>query len=278
MRALLREMLTLSQRRQPFAVCTVVHTEGSVPGKLGSTMIVTQAGETRGTVGGAGLEERVKAAARDALMTGKGGLHHYDLAKWKAQGLNSVCGGSVDVSVIVHRPLPHLLLYGGGHCGKALADMASLLDWDVTIVDARLEYANRERFANAVDVHAGEPSEWTRNADLSDFSHVYILGHSWEIDTEILAALLPRFEGFVGVIGSQAKRKAMFDALAQRGIDVERLTRVVCPIGVDVGAETPEEIAVAVAAEVIATTRRARDVISSERVEEARTPESARVP
>lgn len=268
MRALLREMLTLTQRRQPFAVCTVVHTEGSVPGKLGSTMIVTRSGETRGTVGGAGLEERVKAAARNALATGKGGLHHYDLAKWKAEGLNSVCGGSVDVSVLVHRPLPHLLLYGGGHCGKALADMAALLDWDVTIVDARLEYANRERFPNSVDVHAGDPSQWTKTADLSDFSHVYLLGHSWEIDTEILAALLPRFEGFIGVIGSQAKRNAMFNELARRGTSAERLARVVCPIGVDVGAETPEEIAVAVAAEVIATARRAPDLVQATTMKE----------
>ena len=270
-------MLTLTQRRQPFAVCTVVHTEGSVPGKLGSTMIVTASGDTRGTVGGAGLEERVKAAAREALKTGKGGLHHYDLAKWKAQGLNSVCGGSVDVSVIVHRPLPHLLLYGGGHCGKALADMANVLDWDVSVVDARLEYANRERFPHVVDVHAGEPGAWTQGADLSDFSHVYLLGHSWEIDTHILATLLPRFDGFVGVIGSQAKRKAMFDALEQRGISKERLARVACPIGVDVGAETPEEIAVAVAAEVIATTRRARDVIQPEAPREALRPEATRL-
>ncbi len=272
MRALLREMLTLTQRRQPFAVCTVVHTEGSVPGKIGSTMIVPQTGTVRGTVGGAGLEERVKAAARQALETGKGGLQHYDLAKWKAEGLNSVCGGSVDVSIIVHRPLPHLLLFGGGHCGKALADMANLLEWDVTVIDPRLEYANRERFPHAVDVTAADPTVWSRTAELVDFSHVYLLGHSWEIDTDILTALLPRHDGFVGVIGSQSKRKAMFDELRRRGIPPERMARVVCPIGVDVGAESPEEIAVAVAAEVIATTGRARDLVQSTNVPETTIP------
>jgi xanthine dehydrogenase accessory factor len=269
MRALLREMLSLTQRRRPFAVCTVVQADGSVPGKLGSTMIVTEDGATRGTVGGAGLEERVKASALGALKTGKGSLQHYDLAKWKAQGLNSVCGGSVDVSILVHRPLPHLVLFGGGHCGKALADMGRLLDWDVTIVDVRAEYANRERFPEALDVHAIDPVAFAATAPLEDVSHVYLLGHSWEIDTSILAALLPRFDGFVGVIGSQAKRKAMFDELRRRGVPAERLSRVVCPIGVDIGSESPEEIAVAVAAEVIATTRRTGAVVHSSSVPEA---------
>src|SRR5688572_8144502 len=137
MRAMLREMLQLTERRAPFAVCTVVQTEGSVPGKVGSVMIVTRDGTARGTVGGAGLEEKVKAAARAALASGTGGLETFDLAKWKPDGLNSICGGTVTVSIIVHRPLPHILIYGGGHCGKALADMAAVLDWDVTVIDPR---------------------------------------------------------------------------------------------------------------------------------------------
>jgi xanthine dehydrogenase accessory factor len=205
----------------------------------------------------------VKAAAQEAMRTGKGSLLHYDLAKWKQQGLNSVCGGSVDVSILVHRPLPHLLLFGGGHCGKALADIAHGLDWDTTIVDAREEYANRERFPHAVDVHAGDPTAWSKAAELSDFTHVYLLGHSWELDTDVLAALLPRFDGWVGVIGSQAKRRAMFEELRRRGVPESRLGRVVCPIGVDIGAESPEEIAVAVAAEVIALTRKTTETLQA---------------
>lgn len=256
MRGLLREMLRLSERRQPFAVCTVVATEGSVPGRLGSTMIVTPEGGTRGTVGGAGLEEKVKAAALEALATGKGGLHHYDLAHWKPAGLDSVCGGSVDVSILLHRALPHLLILGGGHCGKALADLAVPVDWDVTVVDARPEYAHRERFPQALATFAEEPASWCRRNDLSGYSHAYLLGHSWELDTATLAELLPRFEGFIGVIGSQSKRRAMFEALRARGVPESSLARVQCPIGADIGAESPEEIAVAIAAEVISTLKR----------------------
>ena len=257
MRGLLREMLRLTERRQAFVVCTVVETDGSVPGKLGSTMVVKADGSTRGTVGGAGLEEKVKAAALDALRTGKGGLRHFDLAKWKPGGLNSICGGTVDVSVVVHRPLPHLLLFGGGHCGKALADIAPTLDWDVTVVDARPEYANKERFPDAVAAIAASPAAWVKGADLADYSHAYLLGHSWEIDVEILAALLSRFDGFVGAIGSAAKRHSIEAELRKRGVPDRHLARLVCPIGADVGAESPEEIAVAVAAEVVSTLKKA---------------------
>lgn len=249
-------MLRLSERREPFAVCTVVATQGSVPGRLGSTMLVTGSGATRGTVGGAGLEEKVKAAALEALERGKGGLHHYDLAHWKPEGLNSVCGGSVDVSILVHRPLPHLLILGGGHCGKALAELALPVDWDVTVVDARPEYADPQRFPQAVATHVADPADWCRANDLSDYSHAYLLGHSWELDAAALAALLPRFEGVIGVIGSQAKKHAMLEALRRQGVDEPSLLRVRCPIGADIGAESPAEIAVAIAAEVISTLKR----------------------
>lgn len=257
MRALLREMLSLTERRRPFAVCTVVDAEGSVPGKVGATMIVTPEGRARGTVGGAGLEEKAKAAAAEALRSGKGGLHRFDLAKWKPGGLNSICGGTVTISILVHRPLPHLLLYGAGHCGKALADLAQPLDWDVTVVDTRPEYANMERFPHALNAHAAEPAQWTRTADLESYSHAYLLGHSWEIDVNILAQLLPRFSGFVGVIGSEAKRHHMLSELRTRGVPPQLLERITCPIGQEIGAESPEEIAVAIAGEIISTLKRA---------------------
>lgn len=256
MRALLRDMLSLAERGEPFAVCTVVDAEGSVPGKVGATMVVTPDGRARGTVGGAGLEEKVRQAALDALRGERGGVRRYDLANWKPGGLDSVCGGTVDVSVVVHRPVPHLLLFGGGHCGKALADLAALVDWDVSIADARPEYANTERFPNAVWVHGGDPVGWAKTEPLDQFSHIYLLGHSWELDAEILATVVPRFDGFIGVIGSQAKRHALFERLRQQGIPADRLARIQCPIGVDIGAETPEEIAVAVAAEVVSTLKK----------------------
>jgi len=132
--------------------------------------------------------------------------------------------------------------------------VAATLDWDVTVVDPRPDYAARERFPHTHDVAAvADPAAWTRSADLSSYTHAYVLGHSHEVDASILAALLPQFDGVVGVIGSQAKKRSLFERLRRAGVPQTRLDRVVMPIGTPIGAEAPEEIAVAVAAEIITT-------------------------
>lgn len=234
----------------PFAVATVVKAVGSVPGKAGFKMLVRGDGATVGTVGGAGLEERVKAMALRCLAEKRGDVGRFDLAAWRPGGLDSVCGGTVEVAIEVVLPVPHLLLAGGGHVGKAIADVARTLDWRVTVVDARPEYATRERFPDVAEVAAAGP-EWFAAADLAPYSHLYVLGHSWRIDTEILKQALPRFPGTVGVIGSEAKWVQMRDALRKEGVADEALERVRSPIGLPIGAQTPAEIAVAVVAEIV---------------------------
>lgn len=247
---ILRQAAELAERGVACALAVVVATTGSVPGKAGATMLVTVDGTSRGTVGGAGLEERVKAHCREALRRGVGGVHTFDLANWKPQGLDSVCGGTVTVAVSVVKPVPHLLLVGGGHCTLALAQVADVLGWGYTVVDSRPEFASAERFPRARALHARVPAEWVREAeDFSLYSHAYLLGHSHREDGDALLALLERgFPGVVGAIGSRAKLHAFRERAAARGL---ALDRVRCPIGVDVGAKTPAEIAVAVAAEVI---------------------------
>jgi xanthine dehydrogenase accessory factor len=244
-------MLSLAERRRPFAVATVVDAEGSVPGKIGATMIVTDDGRAEGTVGGAGLEEKVKELCLAAIASGRGGLHAFDLAAWKPEGLDSVCGGTVHIAIQAYPPLPHLLLFGGGHCGKALADIAAPLDWDVTVVDGRAEFADAARFPQGTQSVVEDPAAFAATADLSDYSHAFLLGHAHDLDARTLKALLPRFGGFVGAIGSKAKWTHFRQRLLSWGVDERRVDAVVCPIGAPIGADTPEEIAVAVAAQVI---------------------------
>lgn len=250
--ALLKVMLDLDHRRVPYALCTVVDAKGSVPGKPGFAMVVT-AEAAWGTVGGAGLEERVKRSAREALPSGGTRVHRFDLANWKEAGLDSVCGGTVDVSVQVVRPRPHVLLVGAGHVAKALADAAALLEWRVTVVDDREDHLARERFPNAEARVAGDAAKLLRSADLSVWSHAYVLGYDHHKDTDALVSLLVGgFAGHVGVVGSRAKRTSMFERALKAGVDEARLAAVQCPIGLDIGATTPEEIAAAVVAEIIA--------------------------
>lgn len=255
--SLLRTMLDLDRRRVPYALCTVVAAKGSVPGKPGFAMVVT-ADDAWGTVGGAGLEERVKRQARAMLPSGPTSeVHRFDLANWKEGGLDSVCGGTVDVSVHVARPRPHLLLLGAGHVAKSIADAARLLEWRVTVVDDREAFASRERFPDAEDRVVAEPAAAVAKLDLGTYSSVYVLGYDHHKDAAALVALLRHgFAGTVGVVGSRAKRESMFERARAAGVDDAALARVRCPIGLDIGAETPEEIAVAVAAEVIQETKR----------------------
>lgn len=250
----------MAERGVACALAVVVETRGSVPGKTGATMIVTADGTSRGTVGGAGLEERVKRLCRDALAAGAGGVHTFDLAAWKHDGLDSVCGGTVTVAISLVDPVPHLLLVGGGHCAQALAKLCDHLDYGHTVVDSRAAFASDDLFPNARAVLCGDPAEFIRLAeDLSSFSHAYLMGHSHHEDGAALIALLERsFAGAIGVIGSQAKMHAFRERARERGISESALERVRSPIGIDVGAQTPAEIGVAVAAEVIRDVRASR--------------------
>ena len=252
--SLLREAADLSERGVACALAAVVETHGSVPGKVGAAMLVTVDGTSRGTVGGAGLEEKVKALCREAIRTGKGGVHSFDLARWKEGGLDSVCGGTVRVAIHVLRPVPHLLLVGGGHCSLALSRVLDVLEWGYSVVDGRPGYATPERFPRARHLSTGPPAALVaQEEDLSRFSHVYVMGHSHEQDGEAVLELLARgYPGVVGVIGSRAKLRAFRERGEARGLSATAFDAVRSPIGVDVGATTPEEIAVAVAAEIIA--------------------------
>lgn len=248
--SLLRTAAELAERGVACAIATVVSATGSVPGKVGATMLVTVDGTSRGTVGGAGLEERVKRLCVEALRSGKGGVHSFDLARWKEGGLDSLCGGTVEVSISLVQPVPHLLLVGAGHCSRALAQLCDVLEWGYTIVDSRSDYARVDAYPGAREVACGAPAGYIEgHEDLSRFTHAYVMGHSHAEDAEALLALLQRgFPGIIGVIGSRSKMHAFRERAAERALDA---SRVRCPIGLDIGAQTPPEIAVAVAAEVL---------------------------
>lgn len=250
-RRLTREALRLLEAHRPFVRVTVVEAKGSVPGKLGVSMLVRDDGSTLGTVGGAALEERAKELARTAIERRRGGLHHFDLAAWKEGGLPSLCGGSVDLAIEYVPARPNLLLWGGGHVAHALALLLPSLEYDYSVADDRDDWITPERFPNADRREAVPPGRLWERFDPAAFTHLYLLGYDAAKDLEVLSVSLERFPNSIGLIASAAKREHMFAALRSRGVRDEALARVRSPVGLPIGAESPEEIAVSILAEIV---------------------------
>ncbi len=250
-RTVMRKAAELLDAGTPFALCTVVKAKGSAPAKTGSKMIVLGDGSAIGTVGGAGLEEKVKAMGRECLASRASAIRSFDLAYYKEGGLDSLCGGTVEVLVEYMSAVPHILICGGGHVGLEVAKLCDQLDYRYSVLDARADYASKERFPRAIDVVAAAPEEFLPQSELSAYSHVVLLGHSHKIDTDILFECVRRFPGWIGVISSKMKRKEMFMRLKARGVAESELARVEAPVGVPIGSETPAECAVSILASII---------------------------
>lgn len=246
-----REALRLLESHQPFVRAVVVQTTGSVPGKLGASMLVRSDGSTVGTIGGAALEEQVRTLAQAALAHRAGGLHHFDLAAWKEGGLPSLCGGSVDIAVEYVPARPNLLLWGGGHVAHALAALLPTLEYDYSVADDREEWVGADRFPSAERREVVAPDRLWEVFEPSTFTHLYLLGYDAAKDLEVLASALERFPNAIGLIASAAKREHMFASLRARGVRRTVLDRVRSPVGVPIGAESPEEIAVSIVAEIV---------------------------
>jgi xanthine dehydrogenase accessory factor len=255
-RAVQQRILQLIEEGLAFAVATVAETRGSVPGKQGAKMVVLSDGTQFGTVGGAGLEQKVKALCQKALEEKKGGLASFDLMYYKEGALDSLCGGSVKILVEYMAPVPHLLIAGGGHCGLEIARLSDQLGYLYSVLDDRAEYASGERFPNARRTIRATPEEFFAREDLSPFSHVVLVGWSHKIDTDLLFHLVQKYGGWIGLISSKTKKLEMFRRLKARGIAETALARVVAPVGLPIGAETPAEIAVSILGQIIRTVRR----------------------
>lgn len=252
-RKVLQEALRLTDAHRAYVLATVVDHQGSVPAKKGSTMLVHDDGTTEGTVGGAGLEEQVKFLAAQAFRRGESGLHRFDLRAWQPGGLESLCGGSVDVSIQYVAARPNILLWGGGHVALALSKQFALLDFDYSVADDRAEYVAPERFPRARQRWVVSPAELRERMVQSaeNFSHVYLLGYSAKKDGDVAFHLLPGFPGRVGLIASRAKRERTHRELSARGLSPEVIAKLRSPVGLPMGAQTPEEIAVSIAGEII---------------------------
>ncbi len=239
-------------RGEPAALVTIVSTTGSTPQRVGAKMLVFGDGRMVGTIGGGCYENDAFGKAREAILHRRPQLVHYELSDDFAQETGLICGGQMDVYIEPIEPSPELFVVGAGHVGFHLANLAHEVGFRVHVVDDREKFANRERFPHAAEVVSEDIPAWIARAALPPHAYVVIVTRGHTNDLEALRALAPRDLRYLGLIGSRAKVARIYDELLSSAIPADVLRQVHAPIGLDIGAVTPQEIAVSILAELIA--------------------------
>jgi xanthine dehydrogenase accessory factor len=227
-----------------------VRVEGSTPRDVGSKMVVYADGRTEGTVGGGKMEALVTEAAAEAIAQGASRMVHYDLRDLEL-GDPGICGGAIDVFVDVTVPSPTLLLAGAGHVAMPVAEIGYMCGFRVVVVDDRADMASEERFPHAAERIAGDIVEALTAYPVTPNTYVVIVTRGHALDEEALRAVIDSEAAYVGMIGSRRKVRVILGHLREDGIDEALIDRVHSPIGLDIGSETPAEIAVSILAELI---------------------------
>jgi xanthine dehydrogenase accessory factor len=238
------------------ALVTIVAANGSTPQRVGAKMLVYGDGRTVGTIGGGCYENEALWKAREVLKTHKAVTVKYELADDFAAESGLICGGQMDVFIEPIEPSPAVYIFGAGHVGQFVARVAHDAGFRVHIIDDREKFANRERFPDAAQIVVDDIPTWLAKTPLPASAYAVIVTRGHRHDLEALRALSPRHLRYLGLIGSRAKVKRIYDVLVEDGtVAIEQLEQVHAPIGLDIGAVTPQEIAVAIVAELIAVRR-----------------------
>jgi xanthine dehydrogenase accessory factor len=240
------------QRGEEVALVTIVASTGSTPQRVGAKMLVYADGRTVGTIGGGCYENEAFWKAREAIKNRKPLNVSFELNDDFAQETGLVCGGQMEVFIEPVEPSPELYVFGAGHVGYFVAKMAHEVGFRVHVVDDREKFANTERFGPGIDVVVENIPEWLASHTLPPTAYAVIVTRGHTHDLDALRALTAHPLRYLGLIGSKAKVKRIFDALREEGIGSELLRAVHAPIGLDIGAITPQEIGVSIVAELIA--------------------------
>jgi xanthine dehydrogenase accessory factor len=248
-----QEIINIRTKGQDAALVTVISTEGSTPRKSDAKMLVLSNGSTIGTIGGGNLELMATKEALKVIQTEKSKRVSYGLAPGQDTGM--ICGGNAEVFIEPIVSLPAIIILGGGHIGLALSKIGKLLGFKIIIVDDRPEFAGKERFPEA-DLCIVEKFENTfSNIKVDLSSYIVIVTHGHKGDEVALAGALNTNARYIGMIGSAKKINAVYTNLKAKGYSEEQIGRVHAPIGLPINAQTPEEIAVCIMAEIISIRR-----------------------
>jgi xanthine dehydrogenase accessory factor len=252
-----RLLLEASRAGEACALATVAKVTGSAPREAGTKIVIFEDGRIVGTIGGGKFESLVIEEAQKAMTTGKPLLKTYPLHEASDESFGAICGGEVTVFIEPQARPPLFCLIGAGHCARALAKFASQCGFAVTVLDDRADLLGLPHFDSSIRC-LSEPSAETfvRSHKWSERDAVVLVSRNYHLDREALVAALEKGGmGYLGMIGSKKKVLTVFDELSKRGVSRKALARVRAPIGINIGADSPAEIAVSVLAEVIMVLR-----------------------
>ena len=258
-----QEITEIIQTQGTAALCVIVQASGSTPRGTSSKMIVYPDGHFSGTIGGGELEHRVIQAALEAMADGETRLVSYQMAD-PERGDPGVCGGQLEVYVEPILPQPTVIVIGAGHVGREVARLASWLGYSVIISDDREELLT-EDLAELGMIHHGEMEDLLNKYNLHRQSYIVLTTRNVEVDVKGLPSLLEFSAAFIGVIGSRRRWQTTRKILLEQGVEEEILSRVHSPVGLELNAETPEEIAVSILAQITMIRHRGDGGVMSER-------------
>jgi xanthine dehydrogenase accessory factor len=251
------QIVDLRRQGRRGAVATIVNVRGSIPSFQTAKMLVRDDGSIVGTIGGGCVEADVWQAAREVMESEKPRTLKFDLNQDPKYDTGLVCGGTLEVFVEPILPPALLYLFGAGHVAFNLCRTAAPAGFELIVTDDRSSYATSERFPAAREVHALEFDEAMRKLDPNESSYIVIVTRGHRDDMRILRWAVQTPARYIGMIGSKRKVISIFKTLQEEGLPAHLFNRVHSPIGLDIGAVTPEEIAVAITAELIAFRRHA---------------------
>lgn len=249
-----QELANIAARREPGVLATVTSSGGSVPQKAGTKMIIKEDGSLVGSIGGGNVEQAVQEKALDVLKSGEPETIHFDLTDSGEQAW-MICGGRMDVFLEPILPAETLYLFGAGHLSQTTAVMAKMLGFRVVVIDPRPEFNNNDRFPGADSLVVEDYENAFSELNLDDNSYIVIYTPGHVSDEKCLQFAVGTAARYVGMIGSKKKVKEIKERLRRKRVSEQQLDGIHAPIGLEINAQTPEEIAISILAEIIKVRR-----------------------
>ncbi|HKS67200.1 MAG TPA: XdhC/CoxI family protein [Candidatus Acidoferrales bacterium] len=268
------EILAMRRAGRRGALATIVHTNGSIPSYESSRMLVRDDGTISGTIGGGCVEAEVWAAAKEVIEAEQPRKMTFNLNHDADYDTGLICGGTLEVFVEPILPQPTLYIFGAGHVSTAVSRVAHQAGFAIAVIDDRESFANAERFPLASEIHTSF-AESFENIQANSSSYLLIVTRGHKDDMRVLAWAVNTAARYIGMIGSKRKVLSVYKALEKEGFAPEKFERVHAPVGLDIGALSPEEIAVSIVAELIAVRRNAKTASHKSIHRPEDTPETA---